>query len=247
MTTKPPRDTLLRIGEIADRTGLSPRALRLYEQRGLLSPDSHLASGYRLYGQAAMRRLTQITVLRQAGFGLAQIALLLADEPQGRAQLVREHLDRVSAQLLAQVSALAALRRALVDIDTSPSLSLDDLVEKLTMSRSIDLKLSPKDRDAILDQARSQSPAAMAGGAEAWPVLIGEVRAAMASGLATDSAKARALATRWQSLVEAATGGDPALGGRIRDAYLAQPDAMQQAGLDPAMFAWIGQAMRASG
>lgn len=40
----------LRIGELAARTGLSAKALRLYEARGLLRPDARSAGGYRLYG-----------------------------------------------------------------------------------------------------------------------------------------------------------------------------------------------------
>ena len=39
----------LRIGEMAIRTGVSAKALRLYEKRGLLQPAMYTASGYRLY------------------------------------------------------------------------------------------------------------------------------------------------------------------------------------------------------
>lgn len=49
----------LRIGEVADRTGLSRKALRLYQTRGLLVPDTQSDRGYRLYGAAALARLAE--------------------------------------------------------------------------------------------------------------------------------------------------------------------------------------------
>jgi hypothetical protein len=67
----------LRIGELAARSGVSAKALRLYEQRGLLQPAAHSAAGYRLYGSAALAQLGQILLLRRAGFSLAQIGRLL--------------------------------------------------------------------------------------------------------------------------------------------------------------------------
>ncbi len=45
---------LMRIGQIAERTGLSAKALRLYEARGLLTPDGHSERGYRLFGETAL-------------------------------------------------------------------------------------------------------------------------------------------------------------------------------------------------
>ncbi|HTD29008.1 MAG TPA: MerR family transcriptional regulator, partial [Xanthomonadaceae bacterium] len=63
----------LRIGQIAKRSGVSIKALRLYAERGLLKPCTHSEAGYRLYGPEALRRLMQIVVLKRSGFTLAQI------------------------------------------------------------------------------------------------------------------------------------------------------------------------------
>src|SRR5580698_4551905 len=68
----------LRIGQIARRSGVSAKALRLYEQRGLLKPCTHSEAGYRLYGPDALRRLMQIVVLKRSGFTLAEIGGLLS-------------------------------------------------------------------------------------------------------------------------------------------------------------------------
>ena len=66
----------LPITEVCRRTGLSARALRFYESRGLLSAQRS-AAGQRRYGAAELARLHQITALKAAGFGLTRIGELL--------------------------------------------------------------------------------------------------------------------------------------------------------------------------
>jgi MerR family transcriptional regulator, repressor of the yfmOP operon len=69
-----------RIHEIAAELGLTPRAIRYYEQVGLLCPARSDGS-YRLYEAADVERLRAIVVLRDdAGFSLADIRELLTDE-----------------------------------------------------------------------------------------------------------------------------------------------------------------------
>ena len=72
---------LLRIQEVAAETGLTPRSIRYYEEIGLLRPAGRSQGSYRLYDASDLERLGFIRELRDdAGFGLAEIALLLEDE-----------------------------------------------------------------------------------------------------------------------------------------------------------------------
>lgn len=78
--------TLLRIQEVAGRTGLTPRAVRYYEEVGLLAPAARSGGAYRLYDEEDLERLRFIRGLRDdAGFSLAEIRQLLDDE-QARAR-----------------------------------------------------------------------------------------------------------------------------------------------------------------
>jgi hypothetical protein len=56
MTKSPTHKKHLRVGQVAERTGISAKALRLYEARGLLNTDAYSGSGYRLYAQPALAR-----------------------------------------------------------------------------------------------------------------------------------------------------------------------------------------------
>jgi DNA-binding transcriptional MerR regulator len=74
-------DRLLRIQEVAEDTGLTPRAIRYYEEVGLLAPAARSEGAYRLYDDEDLERLRFIRGLRDdAGFSLAEIRQLLVDE-----------------------------------------------------------------------------------------------------------------------------------------------------------------------
>jgi DNA-binding transcriptional MerR regulator len=72
---------LLRINEVAAEAGLTTRAVRYYEEIGLLEPAARSVGDYRLYDRSDLERLLFIRSLRDdAGFSLAQIGQLLEDE-----------------------------------------------------------------------------------------------------------------------------------------------------------------------
>ncbi|MBA2700657.1 MAG: MerR family transcriptional regulator [Chloroflexi bacterium] len=72
---------LLRIQEVAAETGLTTRAIRYYEEMGLLEPAGRSDGAYRLFDASDLERLRFIRSLRDdAGFSLAQIGQLLEDD-----------------------------------------------------------------------------------------------------------------------------------------------------------------------
>jgi DNA-binding transcriptional MerR regulator len=77
----PVEPKLLRIQDVAAETGLTARAIRYYEEVGLLEPAARSDGAYRLYDASDLERLRFIRSLRDdAGFSLAQIGQLLEDE-----------------------------------------------------------------------------------------------------------------------------------------------------------------------
>jgi DNA-binding transcriptional MerR regulator len=94
-------EDLIPIGRFAQATRLSQKALRLYDENGLLRPvrvDED--SGYRYYDWRQARRARRIALLRQAGMSLAEIGHFLADPRPDvldahRARLEAEHADRL--------------------------------------------------------------------------------------------------------------------------------------------------------
>ena len=67
------------IGEFAARTRLSPKALRLYDELGLLSPAKvDPSSGYRLYADCQVASVRLVGLLRPLDMPLAEISTILA-------------------------------------------------------------------------------------------------------------------------------------------------------------------------
>jgi MerR family redox-sensitive transcriptional activator SoxR len=95
--------TLLSIGDLAQRTGLSVSAIRFYEARGLLSPI-RTAGNQRRFPRADIRRLSFAMIAQQLGLSLAEIEAELRTLPHGRSPTradwaaisgrIRQRLDR---------------------------------------------------------------------------------------------------------------------------------------------------------
>lgn len=105
----------LNASEAARRLGVSPKALRLYEQRGLLVPVRS-AAGWRAYGPAEMARAGEIAALRALGFSLAQVARVLQGDPQGLEPALAAHqaaLEGRRRQLAGTIEQVRLLRDGL--------------------------------------------------------------------------------------------------------------------------------------
>ena len=107
------------VQQLAQRAGISGRALRHYHQIGLLTPDRIGANGYRYYGPTSVARLQRILLLRDAGVSLDEIATVLdsehdqADEVAAlEKHLVRLRRDREALdRRIASVEHTIAMRR----------------------------------------------------------------------------------------------------------------------------------------
>ena len=99
----------LNASDAARRLGISSKALRLYEQRGLLAPVRSEA-GWRAYGQKDMDRASEIVALRALGFSLAQVARVLTGDARGLEPALASHQTTLEARLRELVDALDRLR-----------------------------------------------------------------------------------------------------------------------------------------
>ena len=71
----------MKIGELAERTGLAPSRIRFYERIGLLKAVERQANGYRRYPEEAVLALQLIATAQRAGFSLDELRTLLPSDP----------------------------------------------------------------------------------------------------------------------------------------------------------------------
>ena len=99
----------LSASEAARQLGVSTKALRLYEQRGLVAPARTVA-GYRTYGPEEMNRAAEIVALRALGLSLAQVAQVLKGDPQSLEPALAAHEATLEAEIRQLVETIAKIR-----------------------------------------------------------------------------------------------------------------------------------------
>jgi DNA-binding transcriptional MerR regulator len=108
-------ESFLRIGELAERAGVSADSVRHYERLGLLPTAARTDGGYRLFPPAAVERVQLIRNAVRVGFSLRQLAAFLGERQAGGAPCrnVRDAAGRILARVDAKIAELKATKGAL--------------------------------------------------------------------------------------------------------------------------------------
>jgi MerR family transcriptional regulator, thiopeptide resistance regulator len=245
-------DSHLSPAETAKRFGISIKALRLYEQHGLLKPlraaNGSTGAAWRVYGSDQIARLHQILALKRLGLSLGQIGELLAGA--GALDPILAVQERVLAKDRERITrALTLIRKARTKLASGDILSIDDLatltqetvMAKQSWETAEELKeiltpfkqkhLTPQE-EASLEEASVKEWAS--GPKKSIGQLMEEARALMTSGDATTTA-AMDFARRFRTTTTHLKGSEPsqltALRPKLKammDAARADPDVSQK-------------------
>jgi DNA-binding transcriptional MerR regulator len=107
----------LSASEAANRLGVSAKALRLYEQKGLLYP-ARTSAGYRVYSADDMTRAAKVVALRDLGLSLAQVSQVLDGESQSLQHALIAHeatLNNEKHQLMLRIEKVRSLHASLAN------------------------------------------------------------------------------------------------------------------------------------
>lgn len=117
----------MKIKEAARETGLTEKAIRLYEEKGLITPDTRLVAGrvFREYSAETVEELRRIAILRRAGFTLRQISRIQC----GQEQIFQQMLAEYRTVLLKEIEQKQALARALAQAVPRTEAELTALLE----------------------------------------------------------------------------------------------------------------------
>lgn len=202
-----PLTDALDIREVARRTGLTSRALRFYEARGLVKP-LRTYSGRRLYGHGELQRIQQILALKRAGLTLSQIAKLTTRGSLDLGALVDAQLKLIEERK----AELNDARRLLLSIksridrgepvDAATFCSLiregDRIMKAQDWKKVTDRYFLPEEQAHWADHP-PQAGFDQAEYSRKWADLGKRVEAAIPRG--ADSPEAQALYDEWQELL----------------------------------------------
>ncbi|MEO8652231.1 MAG: MerR family transcriptional regulator [Hyphomicrobiaceae bacterium] len=103
--------------DAARRLGVSAKALRLYEQRGLITPPRS-ASGWRAYGPAEMARAAEIATLRALGLSLAEVEqVVLKGDAQSLPPALAAHQANLEGQVCRLTDTIRKVRRMRAELE----------------------------------------------------------------------------------------------------------------------------------
>lgn len=200
-------DQPLDISEVIGRTGLTARALRFYETRGLVKP-LRTASGRRLYGGGELARLNAVVALKRAGFSLAQIAAMLRQGPVDLGRLVAAQIAALEARQAEIADARTLLLAVQSRIDRGEPI---DVATLCSLIRSGDMTMDEENwkkvadkywtEEAKADFAANPPPSGFSQKAYSakWTDLAARIEASLP--LDPTSEKAKAFYREWQELL----------------------------------------------
>jgi hypothetical protein len=122
-----------------------------------------------------------------------------------------------------------------------------EMAEFKRRAETLGKHFTPGERERMRRHAEELGESRVQQANVAWPKLIAEVRTAMDTGIPPGDPTVQDMGRRWHALIQAFTGGDVAIGRRMKEAYDREPQVMAAQGMDHAMFAYIREAMQAAG
>ncbi|MGO4743834.1 MerR family transcriptional regulator [Serratia quinivorans] len=227
---------LLKVGELARRSGITVRTLHYYDSIGLLVPSARSDAGYRLYHRADITRLHHIQALRRMGISLVEVGAILARSGMALTSVIEQQITMLERQLVQTAALRDRLQQMHAQLTAGDEPELNDWLTTLELMTMYD-KYFTADELAQLpfyqaDPTRHQE----------WDALVSDMRQLIDSGVAPQAPEAQALARRWMQMLERDTAGNPAFLTRLNAMHADEPAIREQTGITSAMTDYVTRA-----
>lgn len=224
---------LLKIGDLAKRTGLTVRALHHYDSIGLLTPSARSDAGYRLYNQADIARLHQILALRQCGLALADIGATITSEKIPLAAIVSRQIAMLTKQI-AQADVLRErLQRLAGQLASGQDPDLADWLTTLEHMTMFDKYFTP---DELKELPMYQPTPEVT---EEWKSLVASVQKQIDAGATPADTAPQLLSNQWMQMVKRDTANNPVLFAKLNTMHEQEPAVQVSTGITPAMMQFV--------
>ena len=209
----------MRIGDVASATGVTVRALRHYDDLGLLVPSERTAAGYRLYAGAELDRLYRILALRRMGFALEAIGAVLDGDGEDPRPAVRRHLAHVEEQLRLAEALRDRLARILDVLDRTNEPSGAVFIDAIEVMTRMERHYTDEQLAQLEQRRQALGPEAIERVQQEWVELYAQLERHRAAGVDAGAPEVQALARRSAELIAMFTGGDPGIRASLQRLY----------------------------
>lgn len=236
---------MYKVGQVAQRTGITIRTLHHYDEIGLLTPSNRTASGHRLYGREDLERLQQIVTLRQLGFGLGEIGRFLDQDGLTTLQLIETHITRLEQRIDREQRMIRRLHALAHRLSAGEQPESEDTLKQIEALIMFEKYYTSEQLEYLEGRAEEVGKQRMQEVQEEWQELFAKARELQASGVDPKSPEAREL-VEWQNrLIEEFTGGDDGIRESLARMYQQEPNASEQFGIDTGAMGYLGQVAQA--
>ncbi len=232
----------LKVGELSRRTGLSVRTLHYYDEIGLLSPSRHTDGGHRLYGAPEIRRLQQITSLRQVGFSLEEIGDFLDDPQISFERTIESHILRLEERISQQHRLRDRLQRIAKRMRSNGDVSLDELIDAIELTTMQEKYFTPRQVNQLEKRAELLGSDRIKEVQAEWEEILAGFRVAMRADTDPADPTVCALVERSVRLLEEFTGRDAAIYEALATQNRNEPAVGRRMGMDPDVMAYASRA-----
>ncbi|MEV7008767.1 MerR family transcriptional regulator [Streptosporangium sp. NPDC051022] len=191
------------IGELARASGLTVRALRHYDEIGLLPASERTVSGHRRYTERDLRRLYRVRALRALGLSLEEIADALAGSADDLVTM-RELLTAQLRDLEDQAGRIHRLERRihglLRQLDDASMPGPDQFMTTLEMMSVFETYFTPEQREQLAERRAALGPEAVEEARTRWTALVEELLHHVRADTPVDDPRVRDLLSRWDAL-----------------------------------------------
>ncbi|MBE5838142.1 MerR family transcriptional regulator [Butyrivibrio sp.] len=127
-------------GEIAKQAGVSTKALRVYDEKGLLKPIGLSEGNYKLYDKSSLIILEKIIALKHIGFSLEEIKNSLENDDQSSIrEILEKQLEMMNQKIYELQKSAKCIKSALARFDENPDWDdIADIIKKMEMSQGAD-------------------------------------------------------------------------------------------------------------
>jgi len=237
----------MKVGELAERTGVSVRTLHYYEEIGLMMPRRRTAAGHRLYGLNEVMRLQQVRSLVQLGFSLDEVKIFLEQPKASPEQILDLHISRLDEELEHQRRLRRRLGSLAQRLRSTEEVSVEELLTAIEEMTMLEKHYTPEQLEELKTRREALGPDSLEKVQAQWTELIAAAKAAMERGADPLEQSVQALARRWQGLIEQFTGGDPGILQSLGNLYQEDHGTLQknygEAIPTPEVMEFMGRAM----
>lgn len=233
-----------KIGQLAKQTGLTVRALRHYDQKGLVTPSKCSDSGHRLYTEADIAKLQQVLSLKQMGFGLEAIKALLESHDYEPKQVMRLQMEQLRRNIQTQEQLYARLQHIYKLLDKREHVSTEHFMKTIeVMNMNTNKYFSEEQLEYLKRRSELLGPDKIREVENEWPGLIASVREEMEKGTPIDDPEVVRLGKRWNELMNLFSGGNDEIIRAAERFHAENPNNGLQNGMDGELYKYISQAI----